>query len=61
MIKIKATRNSWKFETTPEGVNLEHSSRAGNKVVTTEFFSTEFVDLYNIILGVAQIHPEWLS
>lgn len=59
----KIQSNNWEIETNDAtfGLKLTHSARAGNEKFPILFTDKEFPDLYNLIVAVAQVHPEWLT
>lgn len=53
---------NWKVELTGgDEVTLTHNMRSGNAKGELKFNQNEFVKLYNLIVALSQLHPEWLQ
>lgn len=59
--KIQAKNLVIETDSVEDTVVLTHHLRAGNDKENIRLHSTEFPDLYNLIVAVAQVHPEWLT
>lgn len=44
-----------------ENITLTHRIRSGNSEEIISTKAAEFPDLYNLIVAIAQVHPEWLT
>jgi hypothetical protein len=61
MTKSTITKAKWTVETTDQTAVIKHSLRSGNDITSINFEPEEFVDLYSLIMSLAQLHPEWLN
>ena len=61
MKKAEIKQENWTIDVGEEDIALQYSTRAGNDVQKIDFDPDSFSDLYNLILSVSQLHPEWLN
>jgi hypothetical protein len=60
-MEIKIIQGNWIFEDNNDGGKFIYSKRSGNVIEEIDFAREDFLDLYNLVVALGQLRPDWLQ